>query len=366
MKKTLAAVAVLGAFAGSALAADVTIYGKVDLGLQYQMQDNDTMSESEDAWGLKSGNSGSSRFGIKGAEQISENLTVGFQLENGFQADRGEFNGNNKTELGKDKFFDRESRLYVTTNFGEFAFGRMGNLNSGNGTYGIMGKSSAFGTAWGSAIGGHELTFGWGGDRFDNTVTYKSPAFAGVTAYAQYAMGDEGAENTSETDRYAALGMTADYGSLHAVMVVDQLNKESAGLKDVDDAMTVSAGVTYDFGVMKAGLTAQYFKHLSSVDTITGLGKDDAFGTDVKGYGVALSASTGIAGGTLAGIVGYLDAEDDKAADEEMTRYNVGATYMYPLSKRTSFYAGAGYIQEEVNNVDGKYVEVVSGIVHNF
>ena len=32
MKKTLAAVAVLGAFAGSALAADVQLYGIVDLG----------------------------------------------------------------------------------------------------------------------------------------------------------------------------------------------------------------------------------------------------------------------------------------------------------------------------------------------
>ena len=36
MKKTLAALAVLGAFAGSAAAADVTLYGVVDLGLNYQ------------------------------------------------------------------------------------------------------------------------------------------------------------------------------------------------------------------------------------------------------------------------------------------------------------------------------------------
>lgn len=35
MKKTLAALAVLGAFAGSAAAADVTLYGVVDLGLNY-------------------------------------------------------------------------------------------------------------------------------------------------------------------------------------------------------------------------------------------------------------------------------------------------------------------------------------------
>ncbi len=41
MKKTLAAVAVLGAFAGSAVAADVTLYGLVDYSLKYQHLDAD-------------------------------------------------------------------------------------------------------------------------------------------------------------------------------------------------------------------------------------------------------------------------------------------------------------------------------------
>lgn len=41
MKKTVAAVAVLGAFAGSALAADVTLYGVVDAGLVYTHLDQD-------------------------------------------------------------------------------------------------------------------------------------------------------------------------------------------------------------------------------------------------------------------------------------------------------------------------------------
>ena len=39
-KKSLAAVAVLGAFAGSALAADVQLYGLVDLGLNWTQVDN--------------------------------------------------------------------------------------------------------------------------------------------------------------------------------------------------------------------------------------------------------------------------------------------------------------------------------------
>ena len=41
MKKTIVAVAVLGAFAGSALAADVTLYGVVDTGFAYSHVDSD-------------------------------------------------------------------------------------------------------------------------------------------------------------------------------------------------------------------------------------------------------------------------------------------------------------------------------------
>lgn len=382
MKKTLAAVAVLGAFAGSALAADVTLYGKIDLGLQYKNVNPDVEGvASEDSWGMNSGNSASSRFGLKGSEEISEGLTVGFQLENGLYADSGKLKG-----AKDDRLFDRESRLYVKTSYGEIAMGRMGNLNSGNGTYGIMGAGSAFGTAWGSALGGHETTFGFGGSRYDNTVTYKSPEFGGVTVYAQYVMGNDGDENTTRVDRYAALGATFDYGAFHGVVVVDQMNEKhvraagGASTPDPDDAVTITGGMTYDFGVVKTGLTAQYFK---DVNTLTSPGMDFA-GTDYtdgdvsgqwKGYGVALSASAPVFGGTLAGIVGYLDAENDAdegatdaapGKDKDFTRINVGATYTYPLSKRTSLYAGAGYMQDEVYGVDTDYTEVVAGIVHNF
>ena len=46
MKKTLAAVAVLGAFAGSALAADVQLYGIVDEGLAYSHVDLDGAADA--------------------------------------------------------------------------------------------------------------------------------------------------------------------------------------------------------------------------------------------------------------------------------------------------------------------------------
>ena len=113
MKKTLAAVAVLGAFAGSAFAADVTMYGRVDAGLLYQRVDSDVAHQAaENSWGLESGNMTGSRFGVKGSEQITDDITVSFTLENGFKSDTGNF--------GTDgKFFDRE-RGFLDVNYYDY------------------------------------------------------------------------------------------------------------------------------------------------------------------------------------------------------------------------------------------------------
>ena len=54
MKKTLAALAVLGAFAGTAAAADVTLYGVVDTGLAYTYDDM-TDEPKEETFGMMSG-----------------------------------------------------------------------------------------------------------------------------------------------------------------------------------------------------------------------------------------------------------------------------------------------------------------------
>lgn len=122
MKKTLAALAVLGAFAGSALAADVTLYGLVDYGFSYQHLDADAAgTDATDTFQMKSGQNSGSRFGIKGTEDLGNGLKVSFILENGFSADDGTFSTSGK-------LFDRQSSIALTGAFGEVAFGRMGQL----------------------------------------------------------------------------------------------------------------------------------------------------------------------------------------------------------------------------------------------
>lgn len=80
MKKTLAALAVLGAFAGTAAAADVTLYGVVDTGLAYTYDDM-TDEPKEETFGMMSGYNAVSRFGIKGTEDLGNGLQVGFKLK---------------------------------------------------------------------------------------------------------------------------------------------------------------------------------------------------------------------------------------------------------------------------------------------
>lgn len=100
MKKTLAALAVLGAFAGSAAAADVTLYGVVDYGFLYKHSESTEAKSGDttktDSLTLDSGVDSASRFGLKGTEDLGNGMKVGFKLENGFSADDGTLSQNGR------------------------------------------------------------------------------------------------------------------------------------------------------------------------------------------------------------------------------------------------------------------------------
>ena len=113
MKKTLAALAVLGAFAGSAAAADVQLYGVVDEGLIYT---NTKVTDEKSV-----GNLGS-RWGLKGSEDLGNGYKVGFKLESGFEADSG--------TLQENRLFRREAGLTLYGPFGSLGLGRFGGIAS--------------------------------------------------------------------------------------------------------------------------------------------------------------------------------------------------------------------------------------------
>ena len=355
MKKTLAAVAVLGAFAGSALAADVQLYGIVDTGVGYNHVDVDGLGDGQDidTFQMKSGQASGSRWGLKGTEDLGNGLTVGFILEDGFSSDTG---------ADSAPMFNRESSLFIEGGFGKLAMGRMGSLNNGQSSWAKVGMINAFGTSdWGDysvQVGNVMSTAA----QWDNMVAYQTPDFAGFKVYAQYGMGntveDYGSvENESSSDRYYALGATYNNGPFAAYFAVDSINYASwsngtaKAPNDVDDSLTVTLGGSYDFEAVKVYLGAQYFdevklSNFKGVIKAAGVGQSNK----VKGYGISLTGDAPVLGGKAMFGIGYTDAEsadsEDKTADVELQRYVVSVGYDYPFSKRTDVYAVASYMQD--------------------
>lgn len=401
MKKTLAAVAVLGAFAGSALAADVQLYGVVDTGFQYLNADADiTGVDSTNSFSMESGMQSGSRFGIKGTEDLGNGLTVGFILENQFSSDTGALKN-------EDSFFHREASLFLEGGFGKVAFGRMGSINGGVSSWGKYGVISAFGTSWGnySAQAGNWAV---GAGMWDNMIAYETPSFAGFKVFAQYGMGNTvsdtyenptgfehevtwGTENESSSDRYYAIGASYANGPLNLYFAVDSINYSSASLiktpgvdqgelsyGDTDDSLTVTLGGNYDFEVVKLFAGAQYFDEIKLSKLNGAINYGDAnqgFAGKVKGWSLGVSGSIPVAGGNVLVGAAYVDAEAADSVDtgDEMTRWIVSAGYDYPLSKRTNVYGVLTYNQDSLDYANNKTTDndpyvfgVMVGLRHKF
>lgn len=358
-KKSLAAVALLGAFAGSAFAADVTLYGVVDEGFLYTHKDADkTDVDAVDKLELKSGIQAGSRWGLKGTEDLGNGLKVGFILESGFNADDG-------TQSVSGTMFNREASLSVMGPFGQLSLGKIGAITQGTSSWGKVGAVSAFGTAYGAAnVGNATNVFAATVDVMDNTIAYQTPKFAGFTVYAQYSMGNSKTststtptqvENKSSTDRYYALGATYANGPVNLYFAVDSVNYASyfdnttpPSTQDMDDSLTVAFGGSYDFSVVKVFAGAQYFDEVlvSKVSGLSNVGLD-FLKSKMEGYALQASASAPLAGGTGYFGVGYVDASeaDSVAASAgfDIKYYVASVGYKYDLSKRTNVYGVLSY-----------------------
>ena len=361
-KKSLIAVAALSALAGSAMAADVQIYGRIDTGLRLTGVNYDSVANLDDEtnFEMASGNYTGSRVGIKGAEDLGNGLKVGFVLENGFDSDTG--------AQKYDGLFGREAIVYLEGDFGKIAAGKMGILNGTAGSFAIGGGFNPFGTGWGE-VGSQSQIWGAGFEsRYNNMISYVTPDFAGVKVYAQYSFGGNfkdgkvvGEEGKTTTNRYYGLGVTYTNGGLNLVGIVDSVNEAQGAVPyEKEDTFRVTIGGSYDFGVVKPYLAAAYFKdgqinnpfkaHVDVAGAAYASGLTDK---DWEGYGVTLGATAPVLGGKAHAMVGYLDAEGEDTAGngywpkDDFKRWLVGFGYEYSLSKRTTVYADAGYFKDE-------------------
>lgn len=381
-KLSLLASAALLAFTGASQAADVQVYGRIDTGFLYTLNNG----ESSDTFQMTSGQSTGTRWGLKGSEKLTDDWQVRFVLESGFESDTGEFSS-------ADRIFGRQSTLSVyNKSFGELAFGRAGKPMSGADQFTRISRFTPFGVTYGDA----GLLFYGKGGRVDNGIFYKSPTFAGFTVVLSGSFNTSGQEASEWADNNRFIGGTVDYklGNWGVMLGAEQivLSRDDEADNQDENPTTLFLGTSYDFGFMTLMAGYQRGWHLDRVGSLQSIkitpksgGSNGAQIENWTGNSYMIGAKIPCAGGLirLSGIL--VDGENgrDIASNKvgelgkDSGYWAVAAGYTYPFSKRTSVYGvishlegrkGLGNDKYTIYNGDGDLdrEQFAIGLVHKF
>jgi predicted porin len=327
MKKSLLALAVLGAFAGAASAqSSVTIYGSLDLAVTKGnggTAPNNGANGTSKAWLEKQSNG--SRLGFRGNEDLGGGLSAQFQIEHRFTPDDG---------AAANPFW--AGRSYV-----QLSSATMGRIYLGreytpafwpavkSDPFGWDGVGQAGSTMWAGFLSPANLSTGPStGVRTSNTVGYKSPSFSGLTAQVAVALGEDVVGRDT--------GFNVEYGAgpIYAGFGYEKINNAGPTTAAASGNSLVNFAFHYDFGVVKPIFYVSRAK--VNVGTATPL---------TNKYWM-LGALAPIGGGTLKAAYGRLTPDSATPASTpwaNQTQSKLGLGYDYPLSKRTNVYADVGY-----------------------
>jgi predicted porin len=368
MKKSLLALAVLGAFAGSASAqSSVTMYGWLDVGYQWNKQASEQpvaagqprRINSESVSGIQGGYWNGNRWGVRGSEKISDNLNAIFQLEMGFNLDTG--------TLGQSgRIFGRQAYAGLSGNWGAVVAGRLATFSSGTGAFDMFGPIDPFETGWGvNSLGSTFISAN--SLRVDNAVAYVSPTWAGFKLGAAYSFNagvdpvtannpqQETAPNGSNI-RVTGLGASfSGLGGLYAAITYDIVSYPSEGLRPsrgLPDQKHLQIGATYDFKLVKIAAAYADQTGISGVTAgnIGGNGDLIQIPGAIGNYDNTawmLGATIPILGNKFGSIrvsYQYSDADNIQRSGVswEPDYYVWGIGWGYDLSNRSRIYVGYG------------------------
>jgi len=392
MKKSLLALATMGAFAGAAQAqSSVTVYGIYDGGYSVSKTDMTTaagVKTGTQAGGFSGGESASSRIGFRGVEDLGGGLSANFNLELGITAGTGQVSTTpaaaSATTGGIATGANQGSETGVRTSivgigskqFGTLAVGRQltgmhsilaGDVWGGNNMAGDITYSDVSSTAAGAGLTTtariNSVT-----TRSSNMLTYTSPTVMGANLRADYG-------NTTSTAasqpgiQYAIKGIYAGYKYGPVTAKIGRVEAVSNEALAVGAVYAGSKTVVTGGNIMyqDKGLTVQYTNGRNLTETYT-VAAGYIQGSAVKANKISASYQIGAVmpfvqygQGVSEGVrTGANLATDDKA-------FQIGSEYA--LSKRSSLYAAYGSHKKSLKSNSTAATEVTDmavGLRHTF
>ena len=325
MKKSLIALAVLGAFAGVAHAqSSVTVYGQLDIAIGKRSGTKYGINNTTGSGGLNS----PSYFGLRGVEDLGGGTTAFFNLQTG---------GLDLSTGGTTVSFTREAHVGLGGGFGEVRLGRTSSIAAkATGAFDLNGVSGASALA----NAGISPVVWYGSSRRSDQIQYATPNMGGFQALLGYTFkGDNTTSVPALNKARTSLGLKYGAGPLALGFATESADGSTG-------SRTASAfNASYDFGA--AMVSAGYVKS-PYAQSAPGVWQVETG----KGYhfGVAAPLGAFTLGAQLA-----KNTESDAKALELWARYN--------LSKRTRLYVDYG----KTSGVTiGSPKQIGAGVYHSF
>ncbi|WP_321916001.1 MULTISPECIES: porin [Paraburkholderia] len=317
--------------------SSVTLFGILDEGINYT---NNVGGHS--AWQVAGGLLSTTRWGIKGTEDLGGGLHAVFDLESGFALENGQL-------LYGGRLFGFQSSVGLQSDsLGTLTAGRQFDTVADT-----IGPLTANGS-WAGFLFSHPLD----NDNTDatfhvsNSVKYISPSYAGLSATAMYGFGNMA--GAFARNRMYGVGLNYSYQSLSVAAVYEDLSSPGStpgGAIATDDIGFSAAnqkiyGIGVNYGIGQVTLGSVYTHvNVGQPDSsiyVGNLGLDNAHLTfDNIEVNARYSLTPAF---ILGGMYTYTRGGLSQGGAKQTLHWNqVGALAQYLLSKRTSVYSQVVY-----------------------
>jgi predicted porin len=310
MKKSLLALAVLGAFAGVAQAqSNVTLYGSIDAGLR--RVDKVAIPSGGTGAQLRMSSNGtysSNRLGFKGVEDLGGGLNAHFTLESGFNSGNGTFDNTSNM------LFNRAANVGIGGAWGSVDLGRQYTV-----AYKTVAVYDPFNYKFTSFIPLSGIALS--GSRLNNDIQ-GTAVFGPVTARAEYALGEVAGSTGAGSTR--AIGATFVSGPFSAGAAYSKRNASTVA-PVVTDGKNWTVGGAFATGPFRVALGYMDEK----LEPVGGTQKNkNVWGGGSYNFTEALALTAA-----------YYQFKNTPTGTAEGKRDLIVIGGTYALSKRTNFYA---------------------------
>jgi predicted porin len=322
--KALLIISVITAIgAGQAHAqSSLTLYGILDVFGGYQSAK--TGGKNTSLYVLGNNGELTSRWGLRGTEDLGGGYRTTFALESGFDPGTGK-------QQNSYRFFDRQAWVGIAAPYGEVRFGRQNTP-----MFGWSGNMDAFGAAtYGS---GYNNFANWLA-RVDNDISYISPKVANTQLEVHYSVG--GQPGTLAGNAVYQAGVQTNQGPVYFALAY--LN--AANATNTVRVQEIMAGGNYDYG--RGKIYIGFFRANDVISSTTG----NALSNPAGKYDPTVGPVGNVAGNyhstwsfsadykfspALSAGAGYAFIKDSSSLGNDARQ--MSAIMNYDLSKRTRVY----------------------------